>query len=116
MMSDPSNRRKVRWAQAGILLPYLVAVLTSVAACVVGGGERYKSSATWDSATGTITFAAVAIGIALCAPWIREHFPASIIDRLLATIAGTAFLAVQLVAVFVVRFVAFGLSGCCSTF
>jgi hypothetical protein len=97
----------------GLVLPYAVAVLSIVLFKESVRSMDYYTSgklATWDTVTGWLTFGAFMLGAAFCWPWGRVRL-ARATSRAGWVTLGVAALAVQFVAVFVVRFLVYLSSG-----
>jgi hypothetical protein len=112
-MTSPTTPRR-RWfsiaalAWLGILLPFVVAVLTSLAWCMIyDGPEGSETSVKWDDTTSIITVVAIILGFALCLPLIRAHFPPGAAKRAGIVLVLLGALALNFVMVFIVRFMAY---------
>lgn len=100
-------------AAIGIALPYVVAVLSIVLFRESVRSMEYYTSGrltTWHTVTGWLTFGAFMLGVVLCWPWLRARL-AGKSSRVRWIALGVAALVVQFVAVFVVRFLVYLISG-----
>jgi hypothetical protein len=98
-----------RLAVVGILLPYAVGIAsTAVLGNKVGSFDFYSSGRlrAWDEVTSIATIVAYGLGLLACLPWLWEHSTKNFttMGRLCMGCTLALLAAVQLVAVFVVRF------------
>lgn len=105
------GRRAVIMGTAGLLLPYVVGVLGSVVFHSEIGSMTYYTSgqlARLDRDTALTTFAAIFVGICLMLPALTKAFRWS---NAPARVWLALLLCIHLVAVFVVRFIAYFMTG-----